>query len=240
LLTYLGAAVIVTVDQLTKAWVVANLGDGQPPIVIVPNVLELIFRLNTGMAFSLLLDFPGLLTIIAAIASVTLIVIIWRLQRPWWALNLALALLLGGAVGNLIDRLTIGAVVDFVYLRLINFPAFNVADSALTCGVILAAWAMMQTGPPAGPDDRQPEERALTRADPPPPRTMEEERWPFHDRSAPRNLRQSVAGSRPCREPVRAGCQKIWPCSWRMSMPRPPSCSASVTARPRWAMRSTS
>lgn len=145
LLTYVVAGTVVILDQLTKAWIAAVLGAGQPPITIVPGVLELIYRLNTGMAFSLLLDAPSLLTVVAAAASVALIVVTWRLRQPGWWTNLALALLLGGAVGNLIDRLRIGAVIDFVYFRPINFPAFNVADSALTVGVILAAWVMWRS-----------------------------------------------------------------------------------------------
>jgi signal peptidase II len=145
LLTYGLALAIVIVDQLTKSIIVVLLGDGQPPLVIIPGVLELIFRLNTGMAFSLLVNFPQLLTIIATIASFGLALFIWRLRTTALLPCLALALLLGGAVGNLIDRLRIGAVIDFVYFVPINFPAFNVADSSLTFGVILAAWVMSRS-----------------------------------------------------------------------------------------------
>jgi signal peptidase II len=158
-LVFGGALLIVVLDQAAKAWIVSVLGDGQPPIVLIPGVLELIFRMNTGMAFSLLLDAPALLTIVAAVASVALIVVTYRMQGTALLPRVALALLLGGAVGNLIDRLRLGAVIDFVYFKPINFPAFNVADSALTFGVLLAAWAMSRpsadaAGEPA-PGDRQ-------------------------------------------------------------------------------------
>ena len=148
LLVYGGALLIVALDQATKAWIVSVLGDGQPPIVIIPGVLDLIFRLNTGMAFSLLIDAPTLLTIVAAVASVALIVVAYRMKGTAVLPRVALALLLGGAIGNLIDRLRLGAVIDFVYFKPINFPAFNVADSALTFGVLLAAWAMSRPTAP--------------------------------------------------------------------------------------------
>jgi signal peptidase II len=137
------AAVIIVVDQITKAIVVATLGQDNPPVlVLIPGVLELVFRLNTGMAFSLLVNFPQLLTIVAAVASIVLTVVNARMRASDLLSRLAIGLLLGGAVGNLIDRLRVGAVIDFVYVSLINFPAFNVADSSLTIGVLLAAWVL--------------------------------------------------------------------------------------------------
>lgn len=150
-LTYLVGGLVVVLDQASKAWITATLGQGQPPIVLIPGVLELIHRMNTGMAFSLLVDAPTVLTIIAAGASIGLIVLNHRLRAPGVLPRLVLGLLLGGAIGNLIDRLRFGAVTDFVYFRLINFPAFNVADSALTIGVILAAWLMSRA--PSGPPE---------------------------------------------------------------------------------------
>ena len=146
---------IIALDQATKAWITSALGDGQPPIVIIPDVLYLIYRLNTGMAFSLLLDASVLLALIAFIAAVAMAVIKIRLRDRRLLARVALGLLMGGAVGNLIDRLTIGAVVDFVYFAPINFPAFNVADSSLTIGVILAAW-LMAWSPPVETRERAP------------------------------------------------------------------------------------
>ena len=143
LLAYGLAALVVVVDQATKAVVLATLGRGQPPVVvIIPGVLELVFRLNTGMAFSLLENASLVLTVVAAVASVALAVVNARLRSKEVLPRLALGLLLGGALGNLIDRLRVGAVIDFVYVSLINFPAFNVADSCLTIGVLLAAWVL--------------------------------------------------------------------------------------------------
>lgn len=146
LLAYGLAVLIVLVDQVTKALVVAALGSGQPPIVLIPGVLELVFRLNSGMAFSLLESASILLTGVAIVASAALAVVNVRLRSTDLLPRVALGLLLGGAVGNLIDRLRLGAVVDFVYVVPINFPAFNVADSCLTIGVLLAAWVLSRPG----------------------------------------------------------------------------------------------
>jgi signal peptidase II len=147
ILTYVIAAVIVVLDQVTKAWITAVLGSGQPPIVVLPGVLELIYRLNTGMAFSLLVDASIFLTGVAIVAAVAMIVMNQRWRGRGWLPRVALGLLLGGAVGNLIDRLRVGAVIDFVYFVPINFPAFNVADSALTIGVVVMAWVLSRPTP---------------------------------------------------------------------------------------------
>jgi signal peptidase II len=146
-LTYLIAAIIVVLDQVAKAWITAVLGSGQPPILLLPGVLHLIYRLNTGMAFSLLIDASVFLTVVAVVAAVVMIVMNQRWRGQEWLPRLALGLLLGGAIGNLIDRLRVGAVIDFVYFVPINFPAFNVADSALTIGVILMAWTLSRSVP---------------------------------------------------------------------------------------------
>lgn len=146
LLAYGLAALIVLIDQVTKALVTATLGSGQPPIVLIPGVLELVFRLNTGMAFSLLENASNLLTGVAIVASAALAIVNIRLRSTDLLPRVALGLLLGGAVGNLIDRLRLGAVVDFVYVVPISFPAFNVADSCLTIGVLLAAWVLSRPG----------------------------------------------------------------------------------------------
>ncbi len=133
LLAYGLAALIVVVDQATKAVVLATLGRGQPPVVvIIPGVLELVFRLNTGMAFSLLENASLVLTVVAAAASVALAVVNARLRSKEVRPRLALGLLLGGALGNIIDRVREGAVTDFLKVPL--WPAFNLADAAICVG----------------------------------------------------------------------------------------------------------
>jgi signal peptidase II len=127
------AAVIIVIDQLTKAWAVAQL-KGQPPIEVVGTWLQFTYGENTGAAFGIGTGFTWIFTAIAIVVAVVIIRTARRLGSPWWAI--ALGGLLGGAVGNLIDRLIRdpgpgqGYVVDFIALP--NFPVFNVADMAIT------------------------------------------------------------------------------------------------------------
>jgi signal peptidase II len=130
-------AAIVAVDQLTKAWAVAELDDG--PLQIIGDDIELRLVRNTGSAFSLFQGFTPLLAVLAVGLVVLLVRAVRRTDDTWVVVSLAL--ILGGAMGNLIDRAVQppsfleGAVVDFVSVS--SFPTFNVADSAITIGAIL-------------------------------------------------------------------------------------------------------
>ena len=131
------ASTIGVVDQLTKAWIVANVDPGRPRPV-VGDVVRLVYSRNTGALFGLFRDNATLFAIvsIAVIAGIA-----WYHGRaPSSALlSTALGLLLGGAIGNLIDRLTRGHVVDFVDAGIgdLRFYTFNVADSAITISLLL-------------------------------------------------------------------------------------------------------
>jgi signal peptidase II len=132
---------IVLLDQLTKAWVVAALSDG--PQSIIGDTVEFRLSRNPGGAFSLLTGFTPLLAVLAVIVAVVLVRVAQRMTDP--VMIVALSLVLGGAVGNLLDRIfrspgfLRGEVVDFV--RIGAFPSFNVADSAITIGaVLLLVW----------------------------------------------------------------------------------------------------
>ncbi len=134
--------VIVAADQLTKLMVIDNLTYLQR-IPILP-VLDLVHLHNTGAAFSFLADASGWQNwMFAGVAIVVSGVIFWWLVRlpegGRRVLSLGLALVLGGAIGNLIDRILYGYVVDFIlfYYHEWSYPAFNIADSAITCGVAL-------------------------------------------------------------------------------------------------------
>jgi len=135
------ALVVVVVDQLTKWWVVSTLPGN--PIEVIPGVLWLQYVTNSGSAFGLL---PGAGSFIAlgAIAAVVLIMLVVH-RLPGRLEAVAMGLVLGGAIGNLGDRLfrgpglLDGKVVDFV--DFVHFPAFNVADSAITVGAGLALLA---------------------------------------------------------------------------------------------------
>jgi signal peptidase II len=134
------SALVIVLDQTSKAWIVSRFGYGE--ILVILGVFNLVLVHNTGAAFSFLSDAGGmqrwLFSIIAIVASAW---IVWLLRRhgtqPLFAL--ALSMILGGALGNLIDRIAYGYVVDFLQFHWENhyFPAFNLADSAITCGAFL-------------------------------------------------------------------------------------------------------
>ena len=132
---------IVALDQLTKAWVVATLSDA--PLSIVGTTVEFRLSRNTGGAFSLFEEFTPVLAVLAIIVAVILVRALQRTHNR--VILVALALVLAGAVGNLLDRIfrapsfLRGAVVDFI--RVGDFPSFNVADSSITIGaVLLVIW----------------------------------------------------------------------------------------------------
>ena len=135
---YALALVIVMLDQYTKTLASNALDYGRP--VQVFSWFNLTLQHNTGAAFSFLSDAGGwqryFFSIVAAVISVALVVWLYFAPRGQWLLALALGLILGGAVGNLWDRLALGYVVDFisVHYKEHYFPAFNIADSAISVG----------------------------------------------------------------------------------------------------------
>ena len=137
------AGVVVILDQVTKYAAVAALA-GEPAVAVTP-FFNLLLVYNRGAAFSFLAGAGGwqreLFTGIALVAAVWIVYLLRR--HPQQVLFcLALSLVLGGALGNVIDRVTIGAVVDFLDFHAFgwHWPAFNVADSAITCGAALLVW----------------------------------------------------------------------------------------------------
>ncbi len=133
------SAVVVAIDQLTK-WLASTLLVFHEPLPVVP-FLNLTLTHNPGAAFSFLSQAGGWQRwFFAAVAvGVSIAVVLWmrRVPRGEWWVSAGLALVLGGALGNLLDRLVLGHVVDFVdlYYGTWHWPAFNVADSAITAGV---------------------------------------------------------------------------------------------------------
>ncbi len=131
------AASIVVLDQLTKVWVVASL-DGDS-VNLLGEFLQFRVTRNTGAAFSVFTGYGPLLGVLAVGIAVVVVAAIPRVERRLE--RVALAMVAGGAVGNLVDRIfrgegiLDGAVVDFIDFSF--FPAFNVADSCITIGVIL-------------------------------------------------------------------------------------------------------
>jgi signal peptidase II len=140
-------ALVIALDQTTKAAVEHGL-DLYQSIMVLP-VLEIIRMHNTGAAFSFLAGEPGwqrwLFTVLAIVVSVALVMWLRRIDRGARVLACAVALILGGALGNVIDRMRLGYVIDFIntHWNAHYFPAFNVADSAITIGaglLLLDAW----------------------------------------------------------------------------------------------------
>jgi len=130
----------IVVDQLTKSWVVESLRLYES-IEIIPSFFNLVYVTNSGAAFSLLanVDSPWrhyFFLGVGGLAMVGLTVAYWKLSKVNKYYTLALALIAGGAAGNLIDRVRFGAVIDFLdlYVGRYHWPAFNVADSAICVG----------------------------------------------------------------------------------------------------------
>jgi signal peptidase II len=135
------AALVVAADQLTKWIVEATIPFGAS--IYVAPVLDLVHVRNTGAAFSFLAGASGwqreFFIGVGLAASAWIVWMLRRADRSQFAFCFALSLILGGALGNVIDRFRLGAVVDFLHFHWgpYYWPAFNVADSAITCGAAL-------------------------------------------------------------------------------------------------------
>ncbi|MBS0557191.1 MAG: signal peptidase II [Proteobacteria bacterium] len=139
------SAFVIALDQASKAVVLHTLTPYVPHPVI-PGIFNWTLAFNTGAAFSFLAEHPQwsrwLFSLIAI--GVSAVLARWLAQTPRrdWRTALPLALVIGGAIGNLIDRVRVGQVTDFiqVYIGAWPFPAFNVADSAISIGAVLLVW----------------------------------------------------------------------------------------------------
>lgn len=146
------ATVVVLVDQATKAIVRSTL-PLHDSVTVIPGLVELTHVRNTGAAFGILnaADFPykaAVIALVATIALASIAIYTARLSPHQSLARLGLALILGGAAGNLIDRVTAGFVLDFVDVHWgeYHFWAFNVADAAITVGVVGMLLDMVRTG----------------------------------------------------------------------------------------------
>jgi len=151
-LPWLWISVLVFVlDQATKFYFEGTLRLYQQ-VVVIPDYFSWTLAYNTGAAFSFLADESGwqrwLFALIAVGVSAVLVVWMKRLKHDETWLAIALALVLGGALGNLLDRMLLGHVVDFILVHWQNrwyFPAFNLADSGITVGALMLALDMFKT-----------------------------------------------------------------------------------------------
>lgn len=146
------SVVIVLLDQWTKGLASAQLQYARP-VQVLP-VFNLTLQHNPGAAFSFLSSAGGwqrwFFTAVAVVASVVLSVWLTRLKSGQWLLALSLAMILGGAVGNLWDRVVLGYVVDFISVHYEDwyFPTFNVADAAISVGAVLMVLDAFINGDP--------------------------------------------------------------------------------------------
>lgn len=145
------SVLVIALDQATKHYFEANFSLYQK-VEVIPNYFAWTLAYNTGAAFSFLADHSGwqrwLFAVIAIGVSAVLVVWMKRLKSAETWLAVALALVLGGALGNLYDRVVLGHVVDFILVHWQNrwyFPAFNIADSAITIGAVMLALDMFRS-----------------------------------------------------------------------------------------------
>ena len=133
---------IVLLDQVTKTWAYLNLQGHNAfgyanDVIIIKSVFRLTYVENPGMAFGIRIGNELFLTLFATISCFLLLIIIFKTDYFQKYYKYALGCILGGAIGNLIDRFIYGLVIDFIYFEAINWPVFNIADIAVTLGMIL-------------------------------------------------------------------------------------------------------
>jgi len=126
----------VLLDQITKILISTSIVYGDS-VSILGNILRFTYIKNPGMAFGIQVGNRVFFTAFALIASIVILVYLFRLKPENFLPRFALASILGGAIGNLIDRLAYKEVIDFIDIRIIRWPVFNIADVAVTLGMIL-------------------------------------------------------------------------------------------------------
>jgi signal peptidase II len=138
------ALLIIAADQAVKGVVVSVLESGQS-VDFIGSVVRFTRTTNAGAAFGLLRGPGPWFIIVSAAASLAIIIFRREIAKLRRSDQVAFGLILGGAIGNLIDRIRLGAVIDFVDigLRSLRWPAFNVADTAISIGVVLLAWSFI-------------------------------------------------------------------------------------------------
>lgn len=137
-------AVLIALDQITKYAASASLL-GSDPIVIFSNVLELLYVENRGAAFGIMNGMRVFFLILAPLVSILLLLAIAKLPASsrYLPLKITFSCIIAGALGNFIDRLFNGYVVDFIYFMPIDFPVFNVADIYVTCSAFALIYLVM-------------------------------------------------------------------------------------------------
>ena len=141
---FLLAVLVIVCDQLSKAWVNAHVELGHA-IVVIPRVFRITHVLNTGAAFSLFEGARSQETVrwtligFSLFAAVVVMILLFKIGKRWNLTTIALGLILGGAIGNLYDRIVLHHVIDFLEVHIVHYhwPDFNVADSCIVVGACL-------------------------------------------------------------------------------------------------------
>jgi signal peptidase II len=139
------AALVVALDQLSKLWIHAN----RPQIELLPGFLALVYSENTGAIFGLFHNHTELFSALGIAGSVIILVFLYYFPPATTVGTVSFALILSGAVGNLIGRIRLGFVIDFISIHLqdtFRWPAFNIADAALTVGILILIYYFYKSG----------------------------------------------------------------------------------------------
>jgi signal peptidase II len=147
------AAAVLLLDQITK-WFVLNRMSLYESIPLWEDVFHITSHRNRGAAFGILQDQQWLFITVTIAVVIGIIVYLIQLKGQQPLMAWSLALILGGALGNLIDRVRMGEVVDFFDFRLIHYPIFNIADSAIVVGVAIMVWITLRTPQTEPEEDR--------------------------------------------------------------------------------------
>ena len=140
-------AILIFLDQWLKLWAIANL-QGQPLRQLIPGVVHLTYLENTGAAFGLMANFSGAVWVLTAVKLVLLgLTLVYFVKLPMATrfifVRIPLVMIFAGGVGNLIDRVRLGHVVDMLAFSFIEFPVFNLADIYVTVGAFLFVFLVL-------------------------------------------------------------------------------------------------
>ena len=167
---------LIAIDQVVKLWVRGNIPLGES-IPFIPYIMDLSYVQNTGAAFSIFSQHTWMLTLISLAVSIFIVVLLFRpIFTHWWG-KLSLALVLAGAVGNLIDRALFSFVTDMFRTTFINFAVFNVADICVVIGGIsVCVYVIFFYDKWEGKDEEKDEgeDEESTEESTEPPKTVEE------------------------------------------------------------------
>ena len=134
----IATAILIVADQLTKMWSVTQLHNVERVISVIDGVFEFRYAENPGVAFSMLEGQRWIfIPVTLVIGGIIFAMMLRSPLRRYPLFNITCVLILSGAIGNLIDRIAYGYVIDFLYFRLIDFPIFNFADCCVVIGAIL-------------------------------------------------------------------------------------------------------